>query len=116
MNHRVRRREFIRQSSMVVAATSLFPRSIFGQKAEKPVRLGFIGVGLRGRNHLHNALAFPEVVIPAICDIDPAAIAASQKLLRGVGRKEAAVYSKNDHDFENMVKRDDLDGVIIATP
>ncbi len=116
MNHPVRRREFIRQSSMVVAATSLFPRSIFGQKAEKAVRLGFIGVGGRGRNHLHNALAFPEVSIPAICDIDPAAIAASQKMLRGVGRKEAAVYGKNDHDFENMVKRQDLDGVIIATP
>lgn len=116
MNHRVPRREFIRQSTMAVAASSLFPRTMFGQKADKKVRLGFIGVGLRGRNHLNNALIFPEVSITAICDIDPNAIAASQKMLRGAGRKEAAVYGKNDHDFENMVKREDLDGVIIATP
>jgi predicted dehydrogenase len=115
----VNRREFIRQSSTILAATaatSLLPGTLFGQKAAKKVRLGFIGVGLRGRNHVHNALAFPEVSITAICDTDPAAIAATQKMLREAGRKEAAAYSKNDRDFENMVKRDDLDGVIIATP
>lgn len=112
----VNRREFIRQSSTVLAATSLLPDALFGQKAAKKVRIGFIGVGLRGRNHVHNALAFPEVNITAICDIDPTAIAATQKMLREAGRKEADVYGKNEHDFENMVKRDDLDGVIIATP
>jgi predicted dehydrogenase len=115
----VNRREFIRQSSTVLAATaatSLLPHNLFGQKAAKKVRIGFIGVGLRGRNHVHNAMAFPEVAITAICDTDPAAIAATQKLLKEAGRKPAAVYGKNDHDFENMVKRDDLDGVIIATP
>jgi predicted dehydrogenase len=115
----VNRREFIRQSSAVLAATaatSLLPRSLLAQKAAPSVRLGFIGVGLRGRNHVHNALAFPEVTITAICDVDPAAIAATQKILRDAGKKEAKVYAKNDHDFENLVKRDDIDGVIIATP
>ncbi|QNF34812.1 Gfo/Idh/MocA family oxidoreductase [Adhaeribacter swui] len=119
MGYLINRREFIRQSSGVLAAglaSSLMPGHVFAQNTAPKVRLGFIGVGLRGRDHLHNALAFPEVSITAICDIDPAAIAAAQKMLRDSGRKEAKVYSKNDHDFENLVKSDDVDGVIIATP
>jgi predicted homoserine dehydrogenase-like protein len=78
---------------------------LFSQKEVKKVRLGFIGVGLRGRNHVQNTLLFPEAEIKAICDIDRAAIQQTQKLLREAGRKEAAVYGKNDHDFENLVKR-----------
>ncbi|PSR53196.1 glycosyl hydrolase [Adhaeribacter arboris] len=119
MTNFVNRREFIRKSSTVLAATaatSFLPSGLLAQKAAPKVRLGFIGVGLRGRNHVHNALAFPGVTITAICDIDPAAIAATQKILREAGHKEAKVYGKNDHDFENLVKRDDVDGVIIATP
>ncbi len=119
MAYFVNRREFIRKSSSILAATaatSLLPGNLLAQKAAPKVRLGFIGVGLRGRNHVHNALAFPDVTITAICDTDPAAIAATQKILREAGHKEAKVYSKNDHDFENLVKRDDVDGVIIATP
>ncbi|RDC62039.1 Gfo/Idh/MocA family protein [Adhaeribacter pallidiroseus] len=119
MAYFVNRRDFIRKSSHLLAATaatSLLPGTLLAQKAAPKVRLGFIGVGLRGRNHVHNALAFPEVTITAICDTDPAAIAATQKMLREAGHKEAKVYNKNDHDFENLVKRDDVDGVIIATP
>jgi len=116
MNQFIPRRNFLKQSATLLTAASLFPGSLLGQKANKKVRIGFIGVGLRGRNHVSNTLLFPEVAITAICDIDPAAIAATQKMLRDAGRKEAAVYGKTDLDFENMVKREDLDGVVIATP
>jgi hypothetical protein len=116
MNHLLPRRNFLKQSATLLTAASLFPGALLGQKANKKVRIGFIGVGLRGRNHVNNTLLFPEVAITAICDIDPAAIAATQKMLRDAGRKEAAVYGKTDRDFENMVKREDLDGVVISTP
>ncbi|SDL30984.1 Tat (twin-arginine translocation) pathway signal sequence [Catalinimonas alkaloidigena] len=115
MNYPIQRRDFLRQSSVAAAAAALWPQSLYAQP-DKKVRLGFIGVGLRGRNHVHNALGFADVEIPAICDVDPEAIAATQKLIRESGRKEAAAYAKGDHDFERMLKRDDLDGVIIATP
>ena len=62
-------------------------------------------MGQRGRNHLQNALNFPNVVVTAICDTDPDALAKSQKILTKAGRKEAATYGKTDRDFENMVKR-----------
>ena len=114
--HNIDRREFIQKSSTAFAATAVFPNILFGKKQKKKVRIGFIGVGLRGRNHVKTTLLFPDVEITAICDIDPDAISQTQKMLREAGRKEAAVYSRNEHDFENLVKREDLDGVIIATP
>jgi predicted dehydrogenase len=116
MENNIHRRNFIKKGSAVLAASSIFPHVLFGKQEQKKVRIGFIGVGLRGRDHVRNTLLFPDVEINAICDIDPDAINQTQKMLREAGRKEAAVYKKNERDFENLVKRKDLDGVVISTP
>lgn len=110
------RRRFIQQSAATAAATVALPNVVFGKSDDRKVRIGFIGTGLRGRNHVRAALYRADVVIPAICDIDPDAVARTQKMLREAGRPEAAVYGKSEKDYENLLKRDDLDGVIIATP
>ena len=112
----MQRRDFI-QKTALVSSLSLISNINFGAKPEdKKVRLGFIGVGMRGRNHLEMAMFRDDVEINAICDIDPNSIAESLKLIKAKGRKEPALYQKGEKDFENMVKRDDLDGIIIATP
>ena len=112
----MQRRDFI-QKTALASSLSLIPNINFGSKPEdKKVRLGFIGVGLRGRNHLEMAMFRDDVEINAICDIDPNSIAESLKMIKVKGRKEPALYQKGEKDFENMVKRDDLDGIIIATP
>ena len=110
------RRNFL--TTTVVGSTIPFVSNAFSK--EKPVadkvRLGFIGVGLRGRNHLQVALASDDVEVVALCDIDPDAIARSEKMIRDAGKKKAAIYSKDANDYKNLVKRDDIDGVVIATP
>jgi predicted dehydrogenase len=58
----------------------------------------------------------PDVEIVAICDVDPNAILIAQKMIADKGRKAAVAYQKGEHDFENLVKRSDIDGVVIATP
>jgi hypothetical protein len=83
---------------------------------DKKVKLAFIGVGLRGRNHLSQALYREDVEVTAICDIDPDAIKRSLSITQKANRKDPVVYGKDDHDFLNMLKRDDIDGVVIATP
>lgn len=110
------RRNFLRNAALATAGMAFVPSILTARPNDQKVRLGFIGVGLRGREHVRNSILFPQVEINAICDIDPAAVAKAQKMLRDAGRKEAVVYSKNERDFENMVKREDLDGIIIATP
>nr|WP_290928533.1 Gfo/Idh/MocA family oxidoreductase [Haliscomenobacter sp.] len=81
------------------------------------VRLGFIGTGMRGRNHVELALLRKDCEVVAICDIDPKAIAASQKMITGAGLKAAAAYGeKGERDFLRMLDKEKLDAVIIATP
>jgi predicted dehydrogenase len=113
----MKRRKFIAKSLVYSSGAAFLPHLTKSQSLQQTkVRLGFIGVGLRGRDHLGMALYRDDVEIVAICDIDPNAILQAQKLITDKGRKPAAVYQKGDHDFENLAKRTDIDGVVIATP
>ncbi|MFN4085667.1 MAG: Gfo/Idh/MocA family protein [Spirosomataceae bacterium] len=107
------RREFINTT----LATSTIPFIVRKNPEEKKVvRLAFIGVGYRGRNHVEQALYRSDVKITAICDIDPQAIAATQKILQKFNHASPAVYGKNETDYQQMLKREDIDGVLISTP
>ncbi len=113
----MKRRNFIAKSLVYTSGAAFLPHLAYSQTIQlEKVRLGFIGVGLRGRNHLEMALYRDDVEIVAICDVDPNAIQQAQKMITAKGRKPAVVYQNGDHDFENLAKRSDIDGVVIATP
>ncbi len=114
------RRHFIKTTSTAGAglfvAQGLSGAGLFHSPRKDRVNIAFIGVGRRGRNLLNIAVKFGEVNIPAMCDIDPEAIAETKKILSDAGRPDCAWYTDGEHAFEDLVKRDDIDGVIIATP
>jgi len=113
------RRTFIKGSALVGAGISLAPHLVFSQKA-KPLahklKLGFIGVGLRGINHLNNAMRRKDTEITAICDIDPKRIDIALDLIEKNGRKQPLVFGKHEEDYLNLLDSKDVDAVIIATP
>lgn len=111
------RRKFLQQTMMAGAAAAVLnPTILFAAKQPK-VRLGFIGVGLRGRDHLELCLQRDDVDVIAIADPDTqSAIPESQKLIAKYGRKKALEYSKGEEDYLNLLKREDIDAVIISTP
>ncbi|MDA1027557.1 MAG: Gfo/Idh/MocA family oxidoreductase [Bacteroidetes bacterium] len=90
--------------------------TVLSGKDDRTARMAFIGVGQRGRNHLNIVLRRDDTEVIAICDLDPEAIAESQKMIRQFRSKDAAVYTGDERAFEKMLERDDIDGVIIATP
>ncbi|MBD2756038.1 Gfo/Idh/MocA family protein [Spirosoma validum] len=111
------RRQFIRTAAITGAATSVFPTILTGAKPpESKVRLAFIGVGSRGRSHVSQALFRDDVEIIAISDPDPDAISRTNAMITKAGRKAPVAYTKGDESFRDMLKRDDIDGVVIATP
>ncbi|MCF0058759.1 Gfo/Idh/MocA family protein [Dyadobacter sp. CY356] len=113
------RRNFLQKATLAGSATGILPSILLNNETETArdkVRIGFIGVGLRGRNHLQQALFRPDVEVNAICDIDSNSVKAALDLIKKAGKKEPALYAKGDEDFLNMVKRDDLDAILIATP
>ena len=116
------RRQFIRTAALTgaatsVAATSVFPAILTGARPADPkVRLAFIGVGSRGRSHVEQAIYRDDVDIVAICDPAPEAISRTTAMIEKAGRKAPVAYGKGDEAFKDMLKRDDIDGVVIATP
>jgi len=83
---------------------------------EKVVRIGMVGVGNRGTGLLRNFLDLPGVEIPAICDINEANLERGQAVVEKAGRKRPEGYSNGLEDFRRMVRRDDLNAVVTATP
>lgn len=111
------RRVFLKTTTATGIGLSLAPTLAFsGSQAEVKVRIGLIGVGGRGRSHLHNLLNRDDVVVPAICDIDPEALVKAQKQLKDAGHPRAEEYSDSEYAFLKLLSREDIDGVIIATP
>ena len=71
-----------------------------------PLRLGLVGLGSMGRNHLRVISSHPDTVLAAVAD--PAAEAL-----------EAATSQTGAQGFEDplaMIQRAELDGVVIAAP
>lgn len=115
------RRAFLKTATAVGAGIILAPQiskaGVSKQKQNKSeVNIAFIGCGGRGRGHMKRAAMTEGVKITAFCDIDPEVIPKAQKVLKDQGHPEAEVYSDGEYAFKEMLKRDDIDGVIIATP
>ncbi len=74
------------------------------------VRLGIIGLGNMGTSHIKNFNAgkIPNGEVAAVCDIDAAALERGANLVN----HEVKTYS----DAIEMIKSDDVDAVLVATP
>lgn len=75
------------------------------------IQCGFIGIGNRGGSLLDSTLKLPDVDVVAVCDIyDGARETALAKCKRKVADARAYVV------FEEMLAKETLDAVVIATP
>jgi len=117
MQSTINRRDFIRKNAAagigLAVAPSIISSRILG---EQKINLGFIGVGGRGTDLLRLTLDSGVVNIPAICDIKELAARKAQNLVTEAGLAEPVLYTSGEEAFRELVARDDLDGVIIATP
>ena len=106
------RRGFLKGMAAAVGAPYVITSSALGAAGRaapsERTTLGFIGVGGRGGGHLRWFGRDLRVQVRAVCDVDSRRLAAAQKRA-GAG---CAAYS----DFRELLARDDLDGVVIATP
>lgn len=79
------------------------------------VRVAVIGLH-RGLTHVSNCANIEFAEVAAVCDIfDDRAQAAAEVVAKKTGRRPA-IYSGNEQVWEQMVAREDLDAVYIATP
>ena len=113
------RRNFIKKSAILGVGITLAPSVAFGanvNKKEEKLKVGLIGVGLRGTNHLNNVLQRKDVLVTAICDIDPNRISIALGKIEKAGQKKPKVFGSSDLDYRNLLDLKNVDAVIIATP
>ena len=102
--------------SLEAAAEPTAKPTMIGVPFEKRnPRIAVIGVGGRGTSLLENLIA-ADAQIVAICDVVKEKAEHAAGLVEKDGHKRPDLYTAGPHDFENMLKRNDIDLVIAATP
>ncbi len=120
----VSRRAFLRGAAALGSALSLptiLPASVLGEAApSKRVALGHIGVGGQGGGLLTGFLGVAQAQSVAVCDaIAERREAAAQLVERhyAQGRGQGSYRGcRRCPDFRELLARDDIDAVVIATP
>lgn len=110
------RRSFLQTTAAAGIGVSLSPFSAFRGSRSQSVRLGLIGVGARGTSHLRGLLRRDDVEIPAVCDVKSENLNRALDLVQQSGRERPDGYGDGDRAYRDLVARDDLDGILIATP
>ena len=107
----VSRREFLRSAAgAAIALPVIVPSSVFGDNAPSNcVTVGCIGVGGQGRGNMRSFNGNPGSVVVAVCDVDASH---REKAGQSVGLDAGSSY----RDFRELLARDDIDAVSIATP
>ncbi|WP_454801200.1 Gfo/Idh/MocA family protein [Mucilaginibacter phyllosphaerae] len=110
------RRQFVMNSAVGLAGLTILPSGLLFAKNADKVRLGYIGVGLRGRNHIGEGLLRDDVEIVAICDIQESSLKFCREQFVKAKKKLPVEYTGGLDAYKKLLSRKDIDGVIIATP
>jgi predicted dehydrogenase len=118
------RRAFLKGAAAAAAVPAFVPARVLGAEGTVPpserITMGLIGIGGQGGYHLGCLTGFQEVQIEALCDVDAGHLKSAVERVdsayaeaRKTGSyKGCAAY----RDFRELLARDDIDAVLIATP
>lgn len=110
------RKEFVRSTVLATAALAIPGKNLFANGKESRVRIGMLGVGLRGQSHLKQLLRKPDVDVVAICDVDNRMLGMAKDIITQSGRKMPQVYSAGNYAWKQLLEKEKLDGVLISSP
>jgi predicted dehydrogenase len=113
----MKRRNFLKNSSLAAASVAFMPSANdFANSFASNVKIGIIGVGLRGQGHLDLLLRRKDVDVVAICDISDYMLNSAKEDITKSGKKMPAIYTGDKYAWKRMLEKEKLDGVVIATP
>ena len=116
------RRSFLRGATATLVTPFVLSTSL--RAAERPapserIHVGFIGTGKRGHTLLRNLTKFPQTQVVAVNDVE----STRRDHAKAYVEKHYSADSKSDFkgcaaytDYRDVLARDDIDAVVIATP
>ena len=130
MSHPMSRRDFVKTMSLTAGALGAWslagvrpglaaPERLnmcgFAAPPLDRVRVGVVGLGMRGPGAVERLAKLRDVDVVALCDIRPQGVKTSQDILAEHGRGPAREFTAGPEDWRNLCQLD-LDLVYIATP
>jgi len=113
----MQRRIFLKNTGLAAASLAVLPGSkLFAGSADEKVKIGMMGVGLRGQNHLELLLRRDDVEIVSICDVDERMLKSAKEIIGKSGKKMPEIFTGDPYSWKKMLEKKALDGVVIATP
>ena len=79
------------------------------------VRVGFIGLGMRGADAVSRFLHIPGVRIAAVCDVEPDRVARVKNALDNIGYEGVATYTGDADSWKQLCEQEDVDLVYVVT-
>ena len=73
------------------------------------VRVGFIGLGMRGPSAVERWTHIPGTKIVALCDLLPENAEKAQKIVTNAGMEAPALYSGSEDAWKQLCARNDID-------
>ena len=112
------RRSFLRRTGAAagaaVACPTIVPSTVFGAKApSNRIAMGHIGVGGRGSGVMGGFLGLKDCQSVAVAD---AFQSRRERAAARIDRQYGGKVCKTYRDFRELLARDDVDAVVIATP
>ena len=105
------RRDFLHATALASTSLALSP-SLKAQGANNRIRLGLIGPGGMGTNHLKLLSKNPDVEVAWLCDVDSKRLETAAKTAASLSGNAP----KTTKDMRVLLAEKDIDAVFIATP
>lgn len=117
----LQRRSFLKSILAAGAAPLLLPSRIWSAPVgpNDTIRLGFIGCGIQSRGLMGNFLKQPNTKVVAVCDVDTTRREDHKRIVEEFYTKQSGADFKGctvHKDFRELLARQDIDAVVIATP
>mgnify|MGYP000847799344 CR=1 FL=1 len=123
----VSRRRFLKRTGLfagIVISPAVVPRNVLGGNGiaspNERVNVAIIGCGLMGRGHVHRLAGDKAFEVLAVCDVDKQRRDEALDIVKGfyssrnIEGKTSDVKAYND--YREILIREDIDAVLIATP
>jgi predicted dehydrogenase len=82
--------------------------NIFAKSSASNIKIGIIGVGLRGQNHLDLLLRRKDVDVVAICDVSDYMLNSAKEDITKSGKKMPAIYTGDAYAWKRMLEKEKL--------
>ena len=109
------RRRFMKISAGIAATVST-GNTLRANTGPRPIRIGLIGSGGRGRYLTRLTLGFENIEVPAVCDINKRNLDLGLDQIEKISGKRPEAYLGDEYHYRKLLERDDLDAVMIMTP